>query len=68
MNRGPYRRPTRRDVDQPTHLVGDLVIVAGTRWIIRSIRDQDVTLVASSSAGRWTTTLDKLPSPERTHR
>ncbi|MGN6693886.1 MAG: hypothetical protein ACTHN0_06880 [Aquihabitans sp.] len=65
--RGPYRKPTRRTVKDPAWWIGDVVQVGGTRWIIRSIRGDDVVLRASNTSNhkvRWTTTLDRLPRKE----
>lgn len=51
------------------HHVGDTLTVGSTRWIIRSIDDQDVVLEASSASPGivWRTTLDRLPDPIKEH-
>jgi len=67
VNRGPYKRKPRLKVDIPRHEEGDVVTVGKRRWIIRTIRKQDVHLEASDSDNRidWHTTLDHLPAPKK---
>lgn len=62
--RGPYRKPSKLRVDEHTWKAGDVVQIGGRRWIIRSIRGEDVVLTASNTSNhdvRWTTTLTRLP-------
>jgi len=65
MSSSPYKRKPRLKVDIARHEEGDVVTVGKRRWIIRTIRQQDVYLEASDSDSRigWHTTLDPLPAP-----
>lgn len=67
MSPSPYKRKPRLKVDLARHEEGDVITVGNRRWIIRTIRRQEVYLEASDSDSRigWRTTLDKLPAPTK---
>lgn len=63
---------TRSTAPRPTsaafpYLPGDAVTVGSTRWLIRSIVGDEVTLEASNAPAGiiWHTTLDKLPERKK---
>lgn len=66
---GPYRRRKKLTVTERKWRPGDVVQVSGTRWIIQTLKGQQVALEASSSTAKrilWSTTLDNLPAKEQT--
>lgn len=67
MNLSPYKRRPRLHVDQTKHQEGDVIPLGTKRWLITSIRGQQVSLTAANAdpAIHWHTTLDKLPAPTK---
>lgn len=65
MSPSPYQRAPRLKVNTTGHKIGDVITVGSTRWVIRTLLDQNATLEAlnANSGIIWHTTLNNLPDP-----